>query len=93
MNITIYLKTDVLLLADVYENVRDMCLEYYGLDPAHYYTLPNYAWDVMLKMTAVELEQIHDRDMYEIIEKGKRGGMCQVSHKEAKANNKYMKNF
>ena len=68
-----------------------MCLEYYGLDPAHYYTLPNYAWDAMLKMTKIELEQIHDRDTYEMIEKGKRGGMCQVSHKYVKANNKCMK--
>ena len=55
----LYLKTDVLLLTDVFENFRDMRIEYYGLDPAHYYTLPNYAWDVMLKMTDVELEQIH----------------------------------
>ncbi len=72
----LYPKTDVLLLADVFENFRDMCIEYYGLDPAHYYTLPNYAWDVMLKMTDIELEQIHDRDMYEMVERGIRGGVC-----------------
>ena len=45
----LYLATDVHLLADVFENVRDTCLEHYGLDPAHYYTLPNFAWDAMLK--------------------------------------------
>ena len=70
-----------------------MCLDYYGLDPAHYYTLPNYAWDAMLKKTKVELEQITDLDMYEMIESGLRGGMCQVSHKHAKANNKDFDNY
>jgi len=84
------LRTDVLLLTDVFENFRDLCLEYYGLDPAHYFTLPNFAWDAMLLKTGVILEPLTDQTMYEMIEKGLRGGMCQVSHKEAKANNKYM---
>ena len=86
----LYLRTDVLLLTDVFENFRDLCLEYYGLDPAHYFTLPNFAWDAMLLKTGVILEPLTDQTMYEMIEKGLRGGMCQVSHKEAKANNKYM---
>ena len=87
----LYLKTDVLLLTDVFENFRDLCLEYYGLDPAHYFTLPNFAWDAMLLKTGVELEPLTDQEMYEMIERGLRGGgMCQVSHKEAKANNRYM---
>ena len=47
----------------------------------------------MLLKTGVELDQIHDLDMYEMIEKGLRGGMCQVSHKRVKANNKYMKSY
>ena len=76
----LYLRTDVLLLTDVFEN----------LDPAHYFTLPNFAWDAMLLKTGVILEPLTDQSMYEMIEKGLRGGMCQVSHKEAKANNKYM---
>ena len=87
----LYLRTDVLLLTDVFENFRDLCLEYYGLDPAHYFTLPNFAWDAMLLKTGVILEPLTDQSMYEMIEKGLRGGMCQVSHKEAKANNKYIK--
>ena len=65
-------------------------MEYYGLDPAHYFTLPNFAWDAMLLKTGVEIDPLTDQEMYEMIEKGLRGGMCQVSHKEAKANNKYM---
>ena len=89
----LYLQIDVLLLADVFENFRTMCVEYYGLDPAHYYTLPNYAWDAMLKITEVELDQISDRDMYEMIENGLRGGMCQVGHKHVKANNTYMEDY
>ena len=86
----LYLRTDVLLLTGVFENFRDLCLEYYGLDPAHYFTLPNFAWDAMLLKTGVEIDPLTDKDMYEMSEKGLRGGMCQVSHKEAKANNKYM---
>ena len=81
----LYLRTDVLLLTDVYENFRDLCLEYYGLDPAHYFTLPNFTWDAMLLKTDVKIDPLTDQEMYEMIEKGLRGGMCQVSHKEAKA--------
>ena len=80
----LYLQTDVFLLADVFENFRTMCIDYYGLDPAHYYTLANYAWDAMLKKTNIALEHITDLDMYEMLESGLRGGMCQVSHKHVK---------
>ena len=52
----LYLKTDVLLLADVFEKFRDVCMDNYQLDPAWYYTSPGLAWDVCLKMTKVELE-------------------------------------
>ena len=86
----LYLMTDVYLLTDVFENFREMCLNYYGLDPAHYITLPNFAWSAFLAMTGVRLQQIHNRDMYEMIEKGLRGGMTQCSYKKVEANNKYM---
>ena len=64
----LYLKTDVLLLTDVFENVRDMCLSYYGLDPVYYYTLPNFAFDAMLKLTGMEIDLVYDQEMYEMIE-------------------------
>ena len=86
----LYLKTDVLLLTDIFENFRDVCMKYYGLDPAYYYTLPNFAFDAMLKMTGVEIDLIYDQEMYEMIEAGLRGGMCMVSTKKVEANNKYM---
>ena len=59
----LYLKTDVLLLADVFEGFRNLCEIHYELDPAHYYTTPGLAWDAMLKMTGVQLELLTDSDM------------------------------
>ena len=86
----LYLKTDVLLLTDVLENFRDMCLSYYGLDPVYYYTLPNFAFDAMLKLTGIEIDLVYDQEMYEMIEAGLRGGMTQTTCKKVEANNKYM---
>ena len=56
----LYLQSDVLLLADVFENFRKTCLEYYRLDPCHYFTSPGLRWNAMLKMTDVKLELITD---------------------------------
>ena len=89
----LYLKTDVLLLADVFENFRKAAMVTYGLDPAHYYTFPGYSWDCLLKLTNVSLELLSDPDMYLFIEKGLRGGNSMVSHRHAIANNRYMQNF
>ena len=65
-----YNETDVLLLADVFENFRNLCLENYKLDPAHYYTAPGLAWDAALKITKVKLELLSDIDMFLMVEKG-----------------------
>ena len=86
----LYLMTDVLLLTDVFENFRNQCLIDYELDPAHYYTLPNFSWDAMLLKTGIKLDLIYNEDIYKMVESGLRGGMCQVSHRIAGANNKYM---
>lgn len=81
----LYLKTDVLLLADVFECFRNECLCTYKLDPAHYMTAPSLTWDAALKMTRVRLERIMDMDMYMFLERGVRGGICQTCLRYAKA--------
>jgi len=68
----LYLMSDILLLADAFENFRKTCLEYYKLDPAHYFTSPGLSWDTMLKMTDIKLELMSDIDMFQFIEKGMR---------------------
>ena len=89
----LYLKTDVLLLADVFQNFRNKCLKDYGLDPAHYSTSPGVSWDAALKKTKVKLDLITDIDMLLFIEKGLRGGISYIAHRYAKANNKYLENY
>ena len=89
----LYLKSDVCLLADVFENFRNTCLKYYKLDPTHYFSSAGLAWDAMLKMTNVKLDLITDIDMENMVQLGMRGGVSSIMHRHEKANNKYMKNY
>ena len=87
-----YVQSDTLLLADVFENFRGKCIEIYELDPAHFLSAPGLTWQACLKKTGVKIGLLTDIDMLLMVEKGIRGGMCQAIYSYAKANNKYMKN-
>ena len=87
----LYNITDVLLLADVFENFRDLCLKINGLDPVYYFTAPGLAWDACLKMTSVKLELLSDSNMLLMFEEGIRGGISIISNRYGEANNKYMR--
>ena len=89
----LYVESGTLLLADVFENFRDMCIKEYELDPAHFLSLPGLAWQACLKKTNIELELLTDYDMLLMVEEAIRGGTCHSIHRYAKANNKYMKNY
>ena len=89
----LYLTCDVLILADCFESFRNLSLEHYGLDPAHYVSTPGLSWDAMLKFTGVELELLTDADMMLMFMEGIRGGLSCIMRRYVKANNKYMVNY
>ena len=83
----LYLKTNIILLTNVFESFRRVCLENYGLDPSHFYTAPGLAWKACLKKTGIRLELLLDPDMLLMFERGIRGGITQSVHRWAAANN------
>ena len=89
----LYVQSDTLLLADVFEKFRNMCIKVYELDPAHFLSLPGLAWQACLKETSVKLQLLTDYDMLLMVEEGIRGGICLSIHRYAKAHNKYVKNY
>ena len=89
----LYVQSDTLLLADVFENFRNMCIKVYELDPAHFFSLPGLAWQACLKKSNVKLELLIDYDMLLMVEEGIKGRISHTIHRHAKANNKYMKNY
>ena len=88
-----YMLLDTLLLAEIYEQFRDLCLKDYKLDPTHMVSLPALTWNAALKMTGVELEHIRDPNIHLFIEAGIRGGVIMISKRYARANNKYLKDY
>ena len=89
----LYVRSDTLLLADIFENFRQSCLKNYELDLAHFVSLPGLAWQACLKKTNVEVELLTDYDMLLMVEEGIRGGICHAIQRYAHANNKYMKDY
>ena len=89
----LYVQSHTLLLADVFENFRNMSIKVYKLDPDHFLSAPGLAWQACLKKTNVKLELLTDADMLLMVEEGIRGGICQAIHRYARANNKYTKNY
>ena len=86
----LYLRTDVILPANMFEAFRDTCLEHYKLDPAHFYTSPGLAWKACLRKTQVRLTLLTDPGMLLMLEHGIRGGITQAVHHYTSANNPYM---
>ena len=89
----LYVRSDTLLLADIFENFRQSCLENYELDLPHFVSLPGLAWPACLKKTNVELELLKGYDMLLMIDEGIRGGICHALNRYAHANNHNMKDY
>ena len=89
----LYVQSDTILLADIFESFRNLCLNTHKLDPAYFLSLPGLAWQACLKHSGIKLELISDIDMLLMLEEGIRGGVCHSVFRHAKANNKYMKDY
>ena len=93
ITIIVFFLKNVFLLADVFEKFIDTCLNFYGLDPYHYFSSPGVSWDAMVKMTGVKFQKISDIDKYLLIEKGLRTGISYIAKVYEKSNNKYANDY
>ena len=89
----LYVQSNTLLLADVFENFRNMCLEIYEFDPAKFLSARGFAWQAALKKAKVKFVLLTDINMLLMVEKGIREGICHFTYQYPKANNKYMNNY
>ena len=89
----LYVQSHTLVLDDVFENFRNICLEIYELDHAKFLSALKLAWQAALKKTKVKLDLLTDINMLLTVEKGIRGGICHSIYRYAKANNKYINNY
>ena len=89
----LYVQSNTLLLDDVFENFRNMCLKIHDLDLACFLTAPGLAWQAALKRTKVKLDLLTDVDMLLMVEKDVTGGICHSICQYEKANNKYTKDY
>ena len=88
-----YVQSDTLLLADVFEKFRNMCLKMYELDPAKFLWARGLAWEAALKKAKIKLKYLTDIDKLLMVQKGIRGGICHSIHIYANANNEYIKDY
>ena len=77
----------------IFEKFRYKCDEIYELDPVRFVSAPGLAWHARLRNTKAKLESITNYDMLMMVENGIRGGICQATHRYAKSNNRYMRNY
>ena len=89
----LYVQSDTLFLADIFENFRNKCIKTYELDPSYFLSAPGLTWQACLKKTDAELELLTDTKMLLMFEKAIRGGITQSIHRYVEANNKYVKNY
>ena len=89
----LYVQSNKLLLGDVFENFRNMCVKIHELDPSKFLSVPRLGWQAALKKTKVKLDLVTDIDMLLIVEKSILGGICRSIYRYAKANNKLMKDY
>ena len=89
----LYMESDVMLLADIFERFRSDSLKNYGLDPAHFATSPGLSWHACLKMTKIRLDIIRDPDMSMFIDRSGHGGVSKARNTYLRANNPKLEGY